>query len=102
MQAYEKKKTVKLGLWRRNICNRSARNVPPSDSNYTLLLQQMLPYIIGAHNVWNWNHYKYSLLIYCTKVMETMYEAPEIEIIGVEVEKGFAASLPDYDDEPLY
>jgi hypothetical protein len=34
--------------------------------------------------------------------METMYEAPEIEIIGVEVEKGFAASLPDYDDEPLY
>ncbi len=31
-----------------------------------------------------------------------MYEAPQVEVIGVEVEKGYAASLPDYDDKPLY
>lgn len=31
-----------------------------------------------------------------------IYESPKIEIIEVEVEKGFAASLPNYNDEPLY
>lgn len=29
------------------------------------------------------------------------YEAPRVEIVEVEVEKGFAASLPDYTDRPL-
>lgn len=31
--------------------------------------------------------------------MET-YESPKIEIIEVEVEKGFAVSTPDYIDRP--
>ena len=44
--------------------------------------------------------------IYCTEIMETnnmeMYEAPKVEIIEVEVEKGFAVSggTEDYDQHP--
>lgn len=30
-----------------------------------------------------------------------MYEAPKVEVIEVEVEKGFAVSAPDYVDRPL-
>lgn len=30
-----------------------------------------------------------------------MYEAPIVEVIEVEVEKGFAVSTPDYVDRPL-
>ena len=30
-----------------------------------------------------------------------MYEAPKVEVIEVEVEKGFAVSAPDYVDWPL-
>lgn len=30
------------------------------------------------------------------------YEAPVVEIIEVEVEKGFAASTPTFDPEPLF
>ena len=29
------------------------------------------------------------------------YEAPQVEIVEVEVEKGFAVSAPDYVDRPL-
>ena len=29
-----------------------------------------------------------------------MYEAPKVEVIEVEVEKGFAVSAPDYDQHP--
>ena len=38
------------------------------------------------------------------EIMETnnmeMYEAPKVEVIEVEVEKGFAVSAPDYVDRP--
>ena len=30
-----------------------------------------------------------------------MYEAPKVEVIEVEVEKGFAVSAPDCVDRPL-
>ena len=30
-----------------------------------------------------------------------MYEAPKVEVIEVEVEKGFAVSAPDYVNRPL-
>ena len=30
-----------------------------------------------------------------------MYEAPKVEVIEVEVEKGFAVSAPDSVDRPL-
>ena len=39
------------------------------------------------------------------EIMETnnmeMYEAPKVEVIEVEVEKGFEVSAPDYVDRPL-
>lgn len=49
---------------------------------------------------------KIKIKSYCMKIMETnnmeMYEAPKVEVIEVEVEKGFAVSggTEDYDQHP--